>query len=450
MKSKDGVGVTPKHLQKVTKKVISYAGRVDDAEAKFMKELWLAISVDLVFHPKLLCLAIELGIDEAHALGVLVRMWLMTFKYAKDGELWRGSDDATLQFIGVVTGYKGDVKRLVDGLRKYRWLDDWLIHDWLDYVGPFLIKSYKTSRRAWLVETWEKHGRTYGARPAREGDDAGTDGEDFADGGSPDGEPPDDDGAPRSEAEQEEKPSGTAQEPIRNQAGTRQELQPKPLHNPIPTQPINREIEPKTLSPPAQGNKKLKALNGGMGGIATVRDVLGGMAAEKAIEPAKDKGFLNFVKEGGRAEGLNTLDFPLSLVIIEDVYAVYRNLLRFHGVLTTRLLREKVKYCQATPAAWIILLQDKVHAAYRERDGGALIETDGADPVGMTIAALRPQRGDKRHFGTEASTNLFTEVMIDFVQMCCGQTSVWQNRLSGAAIAFELGRRKGKRGRSRT
>ncbi len=430
----------------MAKKIVSAPTYVGDAEAKFMKELWLAISVDLVFHPKLICAAMELDIDEAHMLGVLVRMWLMTFKYAKDGDLWRGSDETTYRFVGVITGFKGDVRRLVDVLRENRWLDDWLIHDWLDYVGPFLVKSFKTSKRPWLVATWAKHGKEYGARNVQ-GGEAEQEGVNGGDGDAPDGEPPDNGGRPRQNAEPDGNDSGSNQEVIRNQYGSKQELQPKPINNPIPTQTINREIEPKTLSPPAQRNKKRKALNGGLGGIVSVGDVLGGM--NLAAEPAKDKGFLNFVKEGGRAEGLNTSDFPLALVVIEDVYAVYRNLLRFHGILTTRVLREKIAYCRTSPATWVIMLQDKVHAVYRDRSDGPIIETEGADPVAMTIAALRPQKSDRRHIVTEASTNLFTEVMIDFAQMCCGQGSVWQSRLSGAAIAFELDKRKGKRGRTR-
>ena len=434
--------VTSKRVRKMTKKIVSTPSLVGDAEAKFMKELWLAISVDLVFHPKLICAAIDLEVDEAHMLGILTRTWLMAFKYAKDGELWRGDEDATFRFVSVITGYKGDVNQLVEVLRRNHWLDGWLIHDWLDYVGPFLVKSFKTSRRPWLVATWKKHGRIYGARQMQEEEGDG-EGEDA----TPDGEPPDDGGRSRPSTEPDGDDSGSDQEVVGNQSGSEQELQPKPINNPIPIQTINREIEPKTLSPPAQGKKKRKALNGGLGGIATVGDVLGSM--DSAPEPAKDRGFLIFVKEGGRAEGLNTPDFPLSLVTVEDVYAVYQNVLRFHGVITTRLLREKTAYCRATPAVWMIMLQDKLHAAYRDRDDGPLIETNGADPIAMTIAALRPQKGDKRHVGTEASTNLFTEVMIDFVQMCNGQSSVWQSRLSGPAIAFELDRRKGKRGRRR-
>lgn len=443
MSRNNDLDVNPKRSRKMTKKIVSAPAYAGDADAKFMKELWLAISVDLVFHPKLICAAMELEINEAHMLGILVRMWLMTFKYAKDGDLWRGSDETTYRFVGVITGYKGDVRQLVDVLRENRWLDGWLIHDWLDYVGPFLVKSFKTSKRPWLVATWAKHGRIYGARNPQDGD-AEQEGEDDD---APDGEPPDDGGQSRQNAESDGNDSGSNQEVVRNQDGSKQELQPKPLHNPIPTQTINREIEPKTLSPPAQRNKKRKALNGGLGGIVSVGDVLGDM--NLAAGPAKDKGFLYFVKEGGRAEGLNTPDFPLVLVTIEDVYAVYRSLLRFHGILTTRVLREKTAYCRTSPATWVIMLQDKVHAVYRDRNDGPLIETKGADPVAMTIAALRPQKSDKRHIGTEASTNLFTEVMIDFAQMCCGQSSVWQSRLSGAAIAFELDKRKGKRSRAR-
>jgi len=440
----DDFDANPKRSRKLAKKIVSAPAIAADAEAKFMKELWLAISVDLVFHPKLICAAIELEVDDAHMLGILVRMWLMTFKYAKGGDLWRGDDDTTYRFVGVVTGYKGDVRRLVDVLQKNRWLDGWLIHDWLDYVGPFLIKSFKTSRRPWLVATWAKYGRSYGARNAQEGEQEGESG---VDDDPPDGDPPNGGGLTDQYAEADGNDSGSGQEVIRNQNGSEQELQPKPLYNPIPRSTNKREIEPKTLSPPAPGNKKRKALNGGVGEIARVGDVLDGM--KLSAEPAKDKGFLLFVKEGGRAEGLNTPEFPLALVTVEDVYAVYRNLLRFHGILTTRLLREKITHCRVAPSTWIIMFQDKAHAVYRDRAGGPLIETEGADPVAMTIAALRPHKSDKRHIGTEASTNLFTEVMIDFAQMCCGQNSVWQSRLSGVAIAFELDKRKGKRGRAR-
>ena len=169
MNEDDDSDANPKRSRKMTKKIVRSPTLAADAEAKFMKELWLAISVDLVFHPKLICAAIELEVDDAHMLGILVRMWLMTFKFAKDGDLWRGDDDKTYRFVGVVTGYKGDVRRLVDVLRDNRWLDGWLIHDWLDYVGPFLVKSFKTSRRPWLVATWAKYGRNYGARNTQEG-----------------------------------------------------------------------------------------------------------------------------------------------------------------------------------------------------------------------------------------------------------------------------------------
>jgi hypothetical protein len=184
-----------------------------------------------------------------------------------------------------------------------------------------------------------------------------------------------------------------------------------------------------------------------LGGIAGIGEILDNIGVDGAVEPSKNKGFLYFVKEGGRAEGLNTPDFPLNLVTIGDVYACYAKILRFSGIITTRQFAEKIAYCKVSPAAWTILFQDKVHAAYRERNGGTLVDTEGADPVAMTIAAFRPAKGGSRHIGTESSTNLFVEVMIDFAQVLCGQTSIWQSRLSGAAIAFELDRRKGKRGR---
>lgn len=220
--------VTPKRSRKSTKKTASAPAYASDAEVKFMKELWLAISVDLVFHPKLICAAMELEVDEAHMLGILVRMWLMAFKYAKDGDLWRGSDETAYRFVGVITGYKGDVRQLADVLRENRWLDGWLIHDWLDYVGPFLVKSFKTSKRPWLVETWAKHGKKYGARNAQDGE-MGQERGDGGDDDDPDGGQSDDGGRSRQSAEPDGNDSGSNQEAVRNQSGSEQELQPKPL-----------------------------------------------------------------------------------------------------------------------------------------------------------------------------------------------------------------------------
>lgn len=121
---------------------------VGEVETRCVRELWIPLAVDLCFHPKLIATAMELGIDEAHALGIVTRMWLFAFKYTKDGGLWRGDEDASHKFVAIATAYKGDVRQLVEVLRKERWLDDWLIHDWLDYTGPFWIKSFKTSRRS--------------------------------------------------------------------------------------------------------------------------------------------------------------------------------------------------------------------------------------------------------------------------------------------------------------
>lgn len=89
---------------------------------------------------------------------------------------------------------------------------------------------------------------------------------------------------------------------------------------------------------------------------------------------------------GGRAEGLNSPDFPLHLVTVEDVIVPYNNTLRFFGILSAKQLQDKIAHCAVTPATWMILFQDKVHAVFRDRDGGPLVDTGQGDPVAMTIA----------------------------------------------------------------
>lgn len=125
-------------------------------------KLWIEVDVDLGAHPKLISSAKSLGIPGVHLEGHLVRLWRGTFKYAADGDLWRGDEERTLRFFESLADIPDNPTRYVDVLRLDHWLDGWLIHDWLDTVGKYLIPKYKSHNRDKLVEIWQKHGRTYG------------------------------------------------------------------------------------------------------------------------------------------------------------------------------------------------------------------------------------------------------------------------------------------------
>lgn len=332
--------VSLKRTVKAPKKKLTVSVLVDESEQRFAKELWLAIAVDLCSHPKLISMAMELDIDETHALGILVRMWLMTFKYAKDGDLWRDDEEATYRFVTIVSGYKGDPKRLVEVLRREKWLDEWLIHDWLDYVGAFLIRSYKTSRRPWLVQTWGKHGREYGIKHKQELEigEPVDDLDEIIDATPTTGPPVD---SNRVEAHKCRR--GSRQEVPKNRSKRKQTPQEKPLDNPRSRN--IRDEEHKALSPRALKNKNIqKTLK--MGGLGEGDDAIETAQKVKNVAAVKNDGFFQFIKQGGQPESLNTAEFPLYKVAVEDVYLVYQKVLRFFGVFSLLQFKEKVAYCK--------------------------------------------------------------------------------------------------------
>jgi hypothetical protein len=97
-------------------------------------------------------------------MGHLHALWHAALEQQEDGDLSSWSDE----FIAESSCYTGDATQYVSLLRKYKWLTDAkLLHDWLDYIGLYLIKKYSTSNRDRLVKIWAKHGRTYGANGKR-------------------------------------------------------------------------------------------------------------------------------------------------------------------------------------------------------------------------------------------------------------------------------------------
>jgi hypothetical protein len=132
----------------------------------------------------------------------------------------------------------------------------------------------------------------------------------------------------------------------------------------------------------------------------------------------------------------------------KDVFEAFMKILVMHGILTLESFYERVKRSKATPAAWMILYLDKIHAVYRDRNGATMLDAGDADPVGMTMAGLLPGKTRKRHYPTEAARLLFIEIMMDHMKYKDKEgRPKWAGRISGPSIALELDRRKGKAGK---
>lgn len=119
---------------------------------------WIKSHINLIRHKKLIECARELRIKPVYLLGHLHALWHVALEQADDGDISSWSDD----FIAASACYLGDCFQFVSLLQNHGWLDGKLIHDWLDYAGPYLIKKYGNSNKLYLIEVWKKHNRDYG------------------------------------------------------------------------------------------------------------------------------------------------------------------------------------------------------------------------------------------------------------------------------------------------
>lgn len=121
---------------------------------------WISSHTVLMRHRKLIELARDLRLKPVYVLGHLHALWHNALEQAEDGDLSQWSDE----FISESACYSGDAPQFVSLLQKYKWLDNKIIHDWLDYVGKFLIVKYKDNNKKRLEEIWLKHGQAYGRK----------------------------------------------------------------------------------------------------------------------------------------------------------------------------------------------------------------------------------------------------------------------------------------------
>ena len=365
------------------------------------RKLYGKISADLLHHPKLVATAKTLVLPKVYVVGHLTSMWLGALEFAEDGDLWRGNDEASLRFFESLADIPREPEVFLEVFRKDRWIDDWLIHDWLDHAAELLVARYSSHNRQLLVEIYRKHNRIYGK-------------------GLEDSPPE----APHPDSVQG-KLAGSDWE-------VNGKCEVRPGNNSDP--PLSPK--PQALSPIALKEKEIKSPKGGMGETAP---------PSPATVPRAD---FTVLKQGSRATG-----YPLTQAELtgngfthKEVFEAFLPLLVMHGILSLEAFYERVKRSSASPAAWIMLYLDKIHAVYRTRQGTTLLDED-ADPVGMTMAGLIPRRNRHRHHHTEAARSLFIEVMMDYKKSQNGGRSKWMGKLSGPSVVLELERRKGKASR---
>lgn len=119
---------------------------------------WIESHTVLVRHRKVLLTAHDLGIKPVVLVGHLTVFWHAVLEQQEDGNL----DGWPSAMIAQAAAWDDDADVFVHALRLRGWIDDHLVHDWLDYVGKFLHSKYSTSNPKKLKEIYAMHGYKYG------------------------------------------------------------------------------------------------------------------------------------------------------------------------------------------------------------------------------------------------------------------------------------------------
>ena len=110
---------------------------------------WIESHQQLLNHPKTLDLMNFMGWDVDTTIGKLHRLWWWCLDYAPDGDLRKHNASRLAAALGLPPS-QGE--KLVSALVQTQWLDTFpnlRLHDWWDYIGPFLRVKYKRNPERW-------------------------------------------------------------------------------------------------------------------------------------------------------------------------------------------------------------------------------------------------------------------------------------------------------------
>lgn len=117
---------------------------------------WIESHVEISKHPKTLNLAAQMGWSVREAVGSLHIFWHWCVDYAEDGDLRRYNDaviasvvalnpEEGARFVKALVECGGEVvSGFVERQPYFR------VHDWWDYIGPYLRAKYKTQPDKWM------------------------------------------------------------------------------------------------------------------------------------------------------------------------------------------------------------------------------------------------------------------------------------------------------------
>mgnify|MGYP001607168566 FL=1 len=103
---------------------------------------WIESHTVLIRHRKTISMALELKIKPVQLVGHLHALWHCVMEQAEDGDISKWENG----FIASASCWDGDPDVFVTALKKNRWLDNGLLHDWLDYAGRYLDAKYRSSK----------------------------------------------------------------------------------------------------------------------------------------------------------------------------------------------------------------------------------------------------------------------------------------------------------------
>jgi len=109
---------------------------------------WIKSHDEIGEHPKTLILAEELKVPIAHAVGLLHLLWHFTLRYS-----WRKGDLTSFGDAAIARASKWDGEPIVfiKALQKSRFLDEYKIHDWLDFSGRLIKDRIHYEKRTHYV-----------------------------------------------------------------------------------------------------------------------------------------------------------------------------------------------------------------------------------------------------------------------------------------------------------
>lgn len=126
---------------------------------------WIESHTTLMRHRKVFHLAALLNLPLVMIVGLLHALWHTVLEQQEDGDL--SAWDNTM--IAHAAAYTGDADLFVKSLQTAKWLDDKVVHDWLDYTGRYLTNKYRRSNPRKLKSIFARHqtGSKPGLSPAK-------------------------------------------------------------------------------------------------------------------------------------------------------------------------------------------------------------------------------------------------------------------------------------------